>query len=847
MANRACRGGNASDLTVTPGLCGDRCLQLRIEERFIEVPEPVEVPKGAAIRWSPDPDDRFGGQGTFDGLWGNFSGQSHSTAAQLFFPWPSVTGGPPQIIDPDEADRSGALPADDPATWEVTADGAPIPVAAVFRKTVPIGTVRTAPEDIVHDLRHLVSLVLAQPVTSGARIEIRTPSLDVATVTASPTLPSETIHVCHAGYPASGPKKAYVGMWLGVDSDGNDGSTDAFLSEATGWRLVDTGTGEAVAEGKLQRVKPADEPHFDEMNFNGCDIYQADFSSVERSGDYRVEVGGFGSSVTFPVAGNPYAEALRLAARWYFHQRSGCAIDAEHGEVRVRPRNGHPDDGLTVWQTGVQLGRTSEGFQKEPYAPLLLADQPREVANPDAWGGWHDAGDWDRRIQHMDAVYQIANMVEMFGSARGLHMNIPESGQPFAHPAVHARKTATDRGDGSTVLPDLIHEALWGISLWRRTQAPDGGIIGGVEYSMDGIAGSVSWNPLQRAYAYAPEEWAAYNFVMGAAKLGHVIGTVCGDKVLGADLVAEADAAWAWAEAQVAAGSDSDSEEAAKRVGRARVRAAAVLYRASGNAEARRVFEMHNPFEPKSEEGSLGTRPADFPYPCHDYVLAGEEGRAVDPEIAGKILGWIEGKLDRDKRIGQDYGLHNTAQYPWGLGWFRFGPGSNWRAAEAGLDYLFTGGDADRIRDIVIEGMWFGLGCNPSNTSFVQGLGKRDFADPLTKDLEGFCKVPGQICFGVAGGEMRGFEKNKLEGAIHPADQMDWPRYAQIFESSSAILCAEHGMKSNTMEWLFACAFACEVIGTGGGEDRPGLRRGQLSPADCPGGCSSVTISVSPG
>lgn len=810
LADIGCGAGPG--LSITVGRAGDRCLQLLVEDRQIDSLPRMTVPPGATVDWAPDPDDRFGGQGRLDGVAGNFSGRDHLTASQLFLPWPSVSGTRPDLFAPAGVNAVGTLFADDPAKWQVLIDGRQVPVEKVYRKSVPIRTVRTTPLVHVHDQRHLVSLMLGTLISEGARVEIIATGLTVDAVIIGPDQLCEAVHVCHVGYPVTGSKKAYVGLWLGVDREGNPGNTDTFLSERTNWRLVDAIGGATVANGVLKRIKRSDEAHFDDLNFNGCDIYQADFSAVSQEGEFRVEVEGLGSSVPFEIALAPYDEVLRLAARWYFHQRSGCEITADHGEGRTRPRNGHPDDGLKVWQTKVLLGRTSEGFQSEPAASELMGRQPREIENPDAWGGWHDAGDWDRRIQHTDAVYEMALIIEMFKTARGLQLNLPESGRPYADPAVKSRKGPNDQGDGATVLPDLIHEALWGISLWRRTQGRDGSIIGGVEYSLDGIAGSVSWNPIQRTFAYGPEEWAAYRFVMGAAKLGHVIASVCGDKVLGAALVAEAVAAWDWAEQQVAAGSANGDALAGAKIDSARIRASGVLYRASGHTGARDFFEAHNPFRPLSEKGRLGTRSDDFPYLCHDYVQAGLEGREVKAEITEAVTTWFAAKLDRGISIGSDYGLHATAQYPWGAGWYRFGPGSNWRAGEAAMDWLATNGNSDRIRDIVIEGLWFGLGCNPSNVSFVQGLGKRDFSDPLMIDLEGFCKVPGEISIGVAGGEMRDWEKAKLEGTLHPADQSVWPRYAQIFESRSAVLCAEHAMNANALEWLFASAFAVEVL-----------------------------------
>lgn len=795
---------------------GERHLLLLIHDSKIDEPLPRAVSLGAPVEWKPNPSSRTGGVGSLYGQEGVFSGRRHISAPQLFRPWPSVQSD--SVLDlfnePRAAPGHGA-PADDPANWTVEVAETGMPVISVRRKTLPVQSVRTGPRDFASTRRHLVTLELAGEIPREAVVTVRAPGLAAIAGKRTDSPQSELVHVCQAGYPLAGTKKAYVGSWLGTDADGSPGNSDAWLSPGQAWRLIDAESGETVAEGGLVLVKGADETHFDKINFNGCDIYEADFSAVRREGSYRLEVEGIGASFPFAIAAAPYAEILRLSARWYFHQRSGCAIEAPYGEGRTRPRNGHPADGLAVWQTEVQLGRTSEGFSREPSAPELLSEQPAEdeagaSANADAWGGWHDAGDWDRRVQHLDVVWLMAHLVENYAVARSLDMNIPESGRAFADPSIEARKGPGDRGDGTTVLPDLVHEALWGISLWRRTQTPDGGIIGGVEYSSDGITGSVSWNPLQRSYAYAPEEWAAYSFAMAAAKLGHVIETVCGDAVLGGSLKAEAAAAWAWAENEVLAGSASGDKASESAVRRARMRAAASLYRATGNPDAREIFERDNVFAPTGDEVDEAPARAVVAHVSFDYVRAGEEGREVHEEIVEAIVSWSAGLLSRDRRIGADYGLHNTDLYPWGTGWYRFGPGSNWRAGHAAL-HLAATGEAAPLIDIVAEGMWFGLGCNPSNTCFVQGVGSRQFSDPLLIDLAGLCAIPGQISFGVAGGELRQWETASIEGALYPPEDA-WPRYARIFESSRVVKCAEHGITSNAREWLQAAALVNELL-----------------------------------
>ncbi len=812
-ANGLCaRASGATSPKHALGFAGPNLLQLTLVDGVLVKGIPVPVPNDAQVRWTRKPTARLGGLGRLNGAVGNFSGNAHRTAPQLFRPFATLEDGSgiPAFLA-----EQGSAPADLPTAWNVTIDGVTTPVRTVYRKTIPTTSARTGRKTRVTTKRHLVTLALPILVPLGAEVAVTLQGHALQfTAQRTAATPSEAIHICHQGYAIGTPKKAYVGLWLGHSASGGNGTTDQVLNPNTGWLLRDQATGRAVLTGTLTLAKPADEPHQGESNFNGCSVFEVDFSACETQGRFALEIEGVGASPAFTISADPYAEPLRLAARWYYHQRSGIAIEAPFGEGRTRPRNGHPADGLLIEQTNVRIGRTSEGFRREPYTPGLLGKLPPGPLAPNAWGGWHDAGDWDRRPQHMEAVYTMALAVELFPVARQLALNIPESGRSFTDPAIAARRDAQDRGDGTTVLPDLIHEALWGISLWRRTQRSDGGIIGGVEYSLDGIEGSVSWNPVQRCFAFGPEDWAAYHFVNAAAKLGMVIKTVCGDAVLGDQLRDEALAAWTWAEAQLAAQRDAQSlsPEDETALSRTRFKAAASLFRASGNAQARAVFEALNPFAPQDPEAAEAVRQDDSAWHGLDYLRAYEAGHESTPEIAQACKQWARRRIKVDQRMGRDYGLHNTGFYPWGTGWLRFGPGSNWRAQRLALVYALNGGDTGPIGDAVVEGMWFALGCNPSNVSLIQGLGHRAIADPLTKDLDGFGPVPGQPSFGVAGGPLRSFERRRLKGAMYPADQADWPIYTQIFESSAAIISTEHGMRSNAMEWLFACLLCAQHL-----------------------------------
>ncbi|WP_282170111.1 glycoside hydrolase family 9 protein [Ruegeria atlantica] len=800
------------------GYVGENGFQLTVIDTMLDMSTPVEVLRSDRVRWSPDPANGFGASGKLNGLPGYFSGDAHTTAPQIFTAWPKVQEQSRK--DGFRIGNSAIQPqaaADRTDNWRVLIDGQPAGIVGLWRKSSPIRTLAVADRRWESTKRHLVTLELDRAIPQGAVLSITGPSFAETEYVKDPDVFSESIHVCQAGYPLTGPKKAYVGSWLGQDQVGKNGSTDALLSPATEWSLVSTQNGAVVRSGRLTLAKPSEEPHRNGLNFNGCSIYEADFSDLELDGEYQIQVSGLGRSFPFNVSLAAYDEALRLAARWYFHQRSGCEIAAPYGEGRTRPRNGHPADGLTVWQTDLKLGNMRDGYGKVR-APKALSENVNTLggsdaaperssmkANPKAWGGWHDAGDWDRRIQHMDVVFHMADIVETFPHCRSLNLNLPESKKTFSHADVASRKDDDDRGDGETVLPDLIHEALWGASLWRRTQHENGAIIGGVEYSISGILGSVSWNPVQKAYAYGPEDWAAYRFAYGAAKLGHVIHHVCGDTVLGSAIVAEATRAWLWAEQQP---TDGFSDSALSRVNQIRIAAAATVYRASGDPQARKVFEDQNPFVPQAEKPDSSLKKEVFPAAYLEYVRAAREGREVNAAIVGTIEGWIKQRALNGKRMGRDFGLHNTAAYPWGLGWLRFGPGSNWRAGQMAMYFASEGEATTEVHNAAVEGMWFGLGCNPANVSFVQGLGHREFSDPLFTDELSGKKIPGQISFGVAGGKLYEWEQRKTAGAFYPPNQEAWPIYTQIFESRSIAIAAEHGIKSNAMEWLVACAFA---------------------------------------
>lgn len=753
----------------------DRIIAVEIPDGEIVVHPQVVVTPSDEVDVDRDPNDRTGGRGTLNGVEGNFSGDKNTAVPVTFRRWPELRN----VNAAFDIGTNGVAEADDPAKWRV--NGAR--PQKVWRRSVPTKTRRSAPNDFINERLHTVFIELANPLAEGQVANVKIPGAGTETVMLSsinPLIRTPTHYI------EGGAHKAYMGQWLAIDSAGNDLTTDAFLSESTTWRLLDA-SGE-VASGTLTLVTPKTFSHRRDENYNGADVYELDYTGL-AVGAYRLEVEGFGMSTSFVVS-NDWVEPFACdITRFITHQRSGVALNNLDG--RDRPRNGHPNDGLVVHKSSVTLAGTSEGFvfpgeKREDSIKLLKAAySPSDPLSPAAFGGIHDAGDWDRRIQHMDLVYAMGLILERFESARSVDVGIPEHGQPYSGTVADIG----DGGDGATVLPDLLHEALNVASLWRRTIGPNGEVHGGVEYSNDGIVNSKSWNPVQRAFQYAPDPWSALLFVKGVAKLA----LVSPDPVLKQSLTDEALLAWSWARANLSA-----KYLGTPTVMRAYVAAAGVLFRLTGLSSAKQIFDRYNAFKPG---GETDVRRGDARFESLDYAL----GEGADPEVAQAIIDWLDGQYDKFKRIAED-GSTISAQYPPGEGWKRFGPCTGWVAQHVSAQFMALDAPISGARDLIAQSLWFAMGANPSRYSMIAGWGNW-MEDMVHKDLEDLPNVAGQSCYGISGVGLSQWEKPKIEGAMYPTDLEQWARYSRVIPSSAIVPCTEHGMKASHMELLFA-AFA---------------------------------------
>lgn len=410
-------------------------------------------------------------------------------------------------LDTEAADLTGSYLISSQADVNYNKPTAPV---KVYRKSRPTGWTDTSWQiDRVqyYTAKHFLYLKLPYPLKPGVAYLFSMPSLNldrsaVYYVHDPLFARSEAVHVSQIGFRADDPdKNAFLSVWMG-----NGGGYT--YPESIEFSIVNDNTNERVFKGKgvVHWKGDVAEGIGTKINHNGTDIVRLDFTSFNTPGRYRICVEGIGCSYPFSIGTeNTWEHAFEISMKGVFNHRSGIPMMPPYTDF-VRPRSFHPDDGVKVYASTCSLlnsgnGLNALGTDKNNFGNLV-AGKTDEIVQ-DAWGGYMDAGDWDRRIQHLAAPRLYLELVELNPDYfRNVSLNIPESGND---------------------LPDVVDEAIFGLDIYRRMQTPGGGIRGGVESSEHPIEGCTSWQESQTVMAYAPDHWSSYIYAGVAARAAFVL------------------------------------------------------------------------------------------------------------------------------------------------------------------------------------------------------------------------------------------------------------------------------------------------------------------------------------
>ncbi len=625
---------------------------------------------------------------------------------------------------------------DDPQNYQLTSSedaavGQGLVPTTVYRKSRPADLLRVSRERLEAPREHTVYLRFSRPLRQGVtyRLTFRSGELPGINFTWQPRLMrSEAVHVSHLGFRPDDPvKTGFLSLWMG------SGGGMAFR-EGTPFSVIEQGTGKGVWQGKIRLTKKAGERDEDAFgkNFNGVDVYELDFSPLRTPGFYRLYVEDVGCSYPFEIGTKVWEKAFIVSARGFYHQRSGIALGPPWTGYR-RPRNMHPEDGKRVYQSTTPFMETTNGFlqnEEEPFSRLLAGRT--EQLLPDAWGGYSDAGDWDRRIQHLEGARRLLDLALLFPDYFSrLPLNIPKTKDDF---------------------PDIIDEALWGIDFFRRLQDRDGAVRGGVESSRHPRFGETSWRETGILMAYAPDVWSSYLYAGAAARAAFWFQGPGRNPRMGAIYAESARRAAVWAE-KVFLEKREDSWP--PEVRDARNLAAVELFRLTGETGWHRLFAattvFRNPSQPLVWHGHHDQSEA-------AWVYARLSGRGVDPLLQRRCR---EAILEEAaiRLAAQEKVAFRLAKNPW-------------RPAVAGafttpdalcliFAHVLTGKE-EYLRAVLLAAQT-GAGANPRNMCYTTGIGHKNPRHILHYDSRFSGQLPpeGLTVFGPLDPNWSGRGKNR--------------------------------------------------------------------------------------
>ncbi|MBB6468479.1 endoglucanase [Aminobacter lissarensis] len=486
-------------------------------------------------------------------------------------------------------------------------------------------------------------------------------------------------------------------------------------------------------------------------NRAGTFVFELDYSAwaPQSGGPFRLRVPGLGVSDAFAVGSDVWLNAAHNSMTGLYHQRSGIEIDGRFGYRR--PLAFRPGLGMTVIESRLPLAWSSNfdtGF-----IPFEEGVKPRwrtERKAPDSyWGGYMDAGDWDRRIQHVEVASLLLDAFEALPKGqRALKFNVPKSSALLANPAYR------DTDD----LPDVVQEAIWAMDFFRRLQTDDGSIRGGIESAAHPLLGEPSYLERQEVYAYAPDHISTYKYAAVAAKLARVLKTL---GKFDAAILFEDSARAAWTAAErgfadpdafyreaiaaavetAAFGPDGWSprrEQLQKVAKEYRRAAAAALYRLLGSPEHRGIFEAS-----WREDQGLFAHKGDAAW---DYLKTAGSDAGIGEEIAARFVAEAVIITGAQQQAAYPNMKHPDAPAGWGEG-----GAPDYNQVQTLMRAHLLSNDPQILR-VMEQGYQAMVGVNQVGLSFVTGLGARQILHPLHEDHRamGVAAPSGITIFGFA-------------------------------------------------------------------------------------------------
>ncbi|WP_420339121.1 glycoside hydrolase family 9 protein [Roseibium sp.] len=486
-------------------------------------------------------------------------------------------------------------------------------------------------------------------------------------------------------------------------------------------------------------------------NRAGTYVFEMDYSawSPKEEGTYRLRVDGLGVSDPFTVNKEHWKNLGDIAVGGLYNHRSGIPLDGRYGFER--PAAFVPGNNLEIIKSKLPLSFTDQGLLDivpVKDAVEVIWDSGEKAPN-DYWGGYMDAGDWDRHIHHLRVSRLFLDMIDYLPEdSTNISLGIPKSSEVL-DPELYA---------GTELLPDLLHEAIWTIDFYRRLQGTDGTVSGGIESAGHPLLGTPSFLESLPVFSYAPDINSTFNYAAAAGSLARHLENH-GQRGLAAVYLESAQKAWDAAETGLSdietfyhdalealfASSEFDVEDwpqtkanLEKDASIYRTVAASALFRVTGEAGFRQAAEAGlrgewNLFREKSDA-------------AWDYINSPMTDSAIRQSLEALFRSEIALLLEV-----QETSTYPNMKHPYApAGWGQSGPPEASMAQLAMRAHNLTGND--EILALVLDTLNGLLGANQSGMSLMTGVGVRQIRHPLHEDHRamGVKVPPGIMIYGWA-------------------------------------------------------------------------------------------------
>ncbi len=591
-----------------------------------------------------------------------------------------------------------------------------------------------------YEIGHYAYLKLHSPLISGRTYTVtqkdgrKTSFIFDDSTTISPSLKANQV-----GYLPDAPAKfAYLGAWVPTV-----GPID--FSAFNKFQLCREEDDQIVFSGKITlRTKDSKTWGLDgDGSYSGEDLYQMDFSEFRTPGRYFIRVPGIGRSYSFLIAPDALGEAFFVAVRGFFHQRCGIELKAEN---TAWTRNACHTTPMGTCQLVGSRGKwmLPDGRSATKEIRHLDFNIIRQTASEektiDAWGGWHDAADYDKGKGHHIPVWDLLGLYEINSAAfTDGQLNIPESGNG---------------------IPDLLDEARFGIDHWKRAQQADGGVTGRIETFSHPQHSGMPDKDTDTYYISLPNRDSTMHYAASAAYFARIIKPF--SENLSKEYLKSAIRAYKWAEnpANSLDGftitvdlRDKGEKEATPKTLKleekdtdhwmAGALSALNLFMLTGDDTYRKDLNMK--FGPHAAR-FFTVYPLWMQHHMTMYLMAKETW--VNPEIRNKcrenLVGLADEAVENTERTPYRHPWHEKKSRRWG--WAL----SPTYAKYLILAYKLTG--EEKYRATALLNIDFHLGCNALGMVQTTGIGKR--YSPTIQDIETrsddiLDPVPGLTPYGI--------------------------------------------------------------------------------------------------